>query len=526
MTEPERDPTAPPTRAKLDLGSTIVGADSGARKARSFPMVRLVLIAVLVSGCGFLGSDSFSGTRTGDGIAPWTSLGPAQVCLGNQYLGPPDAPPGGLCFDQNVMEARCVADDDCRSRETCVCGRCTVAYCASASDCGDDRVCTFAEHRCDLSCLTGADCPDGAECRNAVCRGRCIDASDCQTGEVCNSMNVCVSADCEDDDGCLASESCRVQRVPRQVLEPSAAIDPEDTSGRPVVLWLEIADQLQRDETAIWRAVSPDGVHFDMNPATPVLTDGTTARAPSVIRIVDGWAMYYEVSAGAEIRVVTSPDGITWSAPTRAITGGLGAAAARAPSAVALPDGSVAVYYQVGDGAAIALATGNVGGALTERGNVLVPSDVTIPDAGDGTPFWLAVERVASPYAVLSDGVAGPSLRLYYSAYGAESGDSFQFGEIVALPPNFSVGYASAEVDDPAALQPWPYGPIVDRVTAFLDHHDELTPSVLQLPDRTGYLLYYVDADPDDTATGPDGPYVIGRLGVLGNGSYSSITAP
>jgi hypothetical protein len=490
-------------------------------------MMRLVPILLLVSACGFLGDESFTGTRAGDGIAPWTALGPAQLCLGNQYLGPPDAPPGGLCFDENVTEERCLADSDCRSREACVCGRCTVAYCAAASDCGGDRICSFSEHRCDLACLSGADCPDGAECRNAVCRGRCLDATDCQTGEVCNSMNVCVSADCEDDGGCVSGERCRVQRVPRQVRDPSAAIDPVlAATGRPVVLWLEVADELQRTETAIWRAVSVDGVHFDFDPASPVLTDGTTARAPSVIAMSSGWAMYYEVDGGAEIRVATSPDGVAWSTPTRAIDGGIGATAIHAPSAVALPDGTVAVYYEVGDGAAIALATGVVGAALSSQGNVLVPSDITIPDAGDGTPFWLGVERVTSPYAIVTDGVAGPALRLYYSAYGAESGDSLQFGEIVPLPPNFSVGYASADIAEPANLRPWPYGPIVDRVTAFLKHHDELTPSVLQLPDRTGYLMYYVDADPDMTATGPDGPYVIGRVAVLGNGSYSSIAAP
>ena len=51
-----------------------------------------------------------------------------------------------------------------------------------------------------------------------------------------------------------------------------------------------------------------------------------------------------------------------------ALAGGAGATAVHAPTAVVLPDGSVAVYYQRGDGAAIELATGAVGGALTGRG--------------------------------------------------------------------------------------------------------------------------------------------------------------
>jgi hypothetical protein len=491
-------------------------------------MRSLVLIAFLAASaaCGFLPEDDFTGKRAGDGIAPWADLGPAQVCLGNEYLGPPDTTPGGLCSPTNSQEAPCLVDGDCRSREACVCGRCTVAYCATASDCSAGRVCTFAEHRCDLTCFTGDDCPDGAECFNGVCRGRCLDASDCQSGEVCNSRNYCVSADCADDDACLATERCRVQRTPRQVLEPDPVVD--TSRGLEIILYLEVADTLQRDQTAIWRAVSTDGRHFSMSPAEPVVVDGTTARAPSVVRTPDGgWAMYYEQGAGAEIRVVTSTDGITWGEPSTAITGGAGATAARSPSAVVLPDGSVAVYYQIGDGAAIALATGAVGGSLQSRGPVLEPRDVQVPETGDPrAPFWDDIERVASPHAAITTGPDGPSLRLWYAAFGRESGESVQFGEIVPIPPNYSVGYAAADVDDPASLRAWPYGPIVDRVSAFLTHHEELTPGVVQLGADAAYLLYYVEADPDMTATGAAGPFVIGRLGVLGNGDYSATTGP
>lgn len=465
-------------------------------------MRALVIAALWVGACGFLPEDDFTGKRAGDGIAPWTDLGPVQVCLGNEYLGPPDSTPGGLCFDQATQEAPCTADDDCRSREACVCGRCTIAYCSTASDCSGERICSFSEHRCDLTCFDGGDCPDGAECRNGVCRGRCIDETDCQTGEVCSSQNVCVTADCVDDDGCLASERCHIQRTPRQVMEPSPAID-----GEQIVLWLELSDPLQIDQTAIWRAVSRDGIHFTMSPASPVLEDGTIARAPSVIRTSEGWVMYYQ--AGDEIRSSTSLDGISWTAPELAI------AAGHSPGAVALPDGSIAVYYQVGVGTAIALGSADV----------LTPGDVTVPESGTG-PFWADVERVTSPFALLSDGAAGPSLRVYYSAFGRESGDSVQLGEIVAIPPNYSLGYAAGDVGDPGALLPWPYGPIADRVSAFLNHREELAPAVLQLRGDDAYLMYYIEADPAMTAMGADGPFVIGRLGVFGNGAYSSTTGP
>ncbi|MCA9674752.1 MAG: hypothetical protein KC464_06920, partial [Myxococcales bacterium] len=297
----------------------------------------LAAAAATVGACGFLPEDDFTGKRAGDGIAPWTDLGPAQVCLGNQYLGPPDSPPGGLCFDQNRGEEPCVDDGGCGSREACVCGRCIVPYCASASDCAADRVCTFASHRCDVPCFTDDQCagPGDAVCFNGVCRGRCLDDSECQTGEVCNSQSYCVTAACEDDQGCLAGERCRVQAVPRRMAEPSPLVT--TSPARQVVLWLEVSDPNQVDQTAIWRAVAADGVHFAMSPASPVLEVGTTAAAPSVVATADGYAMYLEVDGGASIQVATSSDGIAWSTPTVALTGGAGPAAARAPSAVVLP---------------------------------------------------------------------------------------------------------------------------------------------------------------------------------------------
>lgn len=481
----------------------------------------MLLLCWLAAGCGFLPEDDFTGKRAGDGIAPWQDLGPAQVCVGNQYLGPPDSVAGGLCFDSNITEAVCVTDGDCQTRESCVCGRCTVAYCSTASDCGAGRVCTFAEHRCDRQCFGEEDCAGPEECFNGTCRGRCITAADCQTGEVCSSTNYCVTADCEDDDGCRTGERCRVQRTPRQALEPDVTRE-----GGLIVLWLEVSDEVQRTETAIHRAESRDGIHFQMNPDEPVVEDGTTASSPSVIRTSSGFAMYYDVDDGAAIRVVTSGDGRVWSEPVTAIPGGLGGAAVRNPSAVMLPDGTVAVYYERGTGLGIALATGQPGQALTIQGTVLAPEDITVPPGAPDAPFWDDVERVGSPEAAITDGPDGPSLRLYYSAYGRESADSVQFGEVTPIPPNFSIGYASASIDAPGELLPWPYGPVVDRVSAFLTHHDELSPGVVQLADQTAYLMYYVEADPDATATGPDGPYVIGRIGVLGNGAYASTTSP
>ncbi|MBZ0234927.1 MAG: hypothetical protein K8M05_21545 [Deltaproteobacteria bacterium] len=480
-----------------------------------------VLAAIAAcAACGFLPEDDFTGARVGDGIAPWTDLGPAPACLGNQFLGPPTSLPGGFCYDRNQVEDPCLADDDCESRETCVCGRCTIAYCTSASDCSGERVCSFSENRCDTRCADASDCAPGEECFNGACRGRCETDDECQRGEVCSSRNYCVTVDCADDSTCQATERCHVQRIPRLVVEPFAVAQRESPR---MVLYVEVGDAVQ-PQRAIWRAVSDDGIHFEFEPAQPALEDAGAARAPSIVRTGTEWLLYYESGDGAAIKVARSADGFQFAPGTVVLTGGAGPSAIHAPSAVLLPDGSVAVYFEIGDGAAIGLATGAPGEALTMRGPVLEPRAVTVPVTEPTAPFWTDVVAVKSPHAAVTDGPGGPSLRLWFSAFGRESADSEQFGMTVPLPPNYSIGYARASVDDPAALVTWPYGPVVDRVDAFLDHKEELSPGVVQLVDgdgaRPGYLLYYVEANADDTAMGPTGPFTIGRVGVLGNGDY------
>ncbi len=484
------------------------------------------MIAVLIGGCGFLPEDDFTGARVGDGVAPWTDLGPAPVCLGNQFLGPPTSLPGGFCYDRNQVEDPCLRDDDCESRETCVCNRCTIAYCTAASDCAGGRSCSFSENRCDTKCANVTDCAPGEECFNGACRGRCDTDEECQRGEVCSSRNYCVTVDCADDAGCQAGERCHVQRVPRLVLEPFAVAQRESPR---IVLYVELGDAAQ-PQRAIWRAISDDGIRFEFEPAQPALEDGGAAHAPSIVRTATAWFLYYESGDGAAIKVSSSTDGFRFTPGTVVLAGGSGPSALHAPSAVLLPDGTVAVYFQIGDGAAIGLASGSPGGMLTMRGPVLQPSQVTVPASGARAPFWTDVVAVKSPHAAVTEGAGGPSLRLWFSAFGRESADSEQFGMTVPLPPNYSVGYALASVDDPRALTPWPYGPVVDRVDAFLDHKEELAPGVVQLVDDDGampaYLLYYVEASADDMAMGPTGPFTMGRLGVLGNGAHSSLTSP
>lgn len=478
-------------------------------------MRAVALATIVVLGCGFAPEERFSGAQVGDGIAPWRDLGPAPVCLGNEFLGPAGTPPGGFCFGRSVVEAPCTDAGDCRSREACVCGRCTVAYCATASDCAADRVCTFSQNRCDVRCVDVGDCAAGEECSNGACRGRCATSDECQTGEVCSSRNFCVTDACAVDGECTSGERCHIQRVPRLVAEPFAL-----ASADGVVLYLEVGDANQPDERSIWRATSRDGVRFRFDPARPVLEDAGAAHAPSLVADGDGWILYYEVGDGAAIKAARTADGVTFDAPTVVLTGGAGAAAVHAPAAVALPDGTVAVYVQ--RGANLELATGAPGGMLTSAGVVLTPTQVAVAPGAPRAPFWDGVTALRSPHAAVTDGPDGPSLRLWFSGFGRESAESQQFGMDVAIPANYSIGYAAAAVSDPGDLTPWPYGPVVDRVTAFLSHGHEVGPATVQLVDGDGampaYLLYVVEATTSAMPAAADSPYQLGRLGVLANG--------
>lgn len=501
------------------------------------PVASLLSLALVLFGlgCGFGPQDDFSGRRAGDGIAPWTDLGPVQMCLGNQLIGPPESPPGGFCKDINTGQEPCLGDSQCGSRESCVCGRCTLQYCTAASDCSIGRVCSFGERRCDIPCARNSDCrADREECMNAVCRGRCFEDTDCQNGEVCNSQNVCIGVSCADDSRCLASERCELQQLPRVAVEPSVLA--RARPGEPVfVMWLELSDVIEQSRRAIYRARSDDGLHYVIDPAEPVIDDRGAAHAPAVVRVGDEIVIFYEQGDGAQIRVARSADGISFGEPTTALTGTPGGAAAvRAPSAVVLPDGRVALYYQVGDGAAISLAMGASLDALpfAQGTPVLTPRDVEDPPqsppgntTGPGEQFWIDIETVRSPHALLTPSPRGaPSLRLWFSAFGHESNDTFQFGDTIPVPPNYSIGYAAAGIETPDVLTLWPYNPVFDRVRAFLEHRSELAPAVVQLADEDGapldaFVLYVVDAEVESATM----PAQLNRLGALGNGGYPAI---
>ncbi|MEO8705296.1 MAG: hypothetical protein ABI867_34960 [Kofleriaceae bacterium] len=448
------------------------------------------LVLALVAGCG-LAPEGGSVGGPSAGITPWQDLGTVVVCAGEQSLGPPAAPPGGLCVRAEFTAAACTTNAECRSREVCFCGRCTVEFCAAASDCEAPRFCNFAQHRCDLACGPGEPaCAGDEQCIAGVCRERCLDSTDCQFGEVCDA-NTCIGDDCSDASGCLAGERCDLQRIPQQVLEPAPAL-----AGH--VLYLDLADPATPEDRSIWRAVSADGIHFTLDPMTPVIEG---ARAPSVI--VDGAEtfVYFEDALGLD--VARAGDGIAFSPRTTVLAGtGL-----RAPAAVLVARQAVVYYESAGS---IGLATGPLGEPLVDAGIVLGPSDVQVGDGTPGTAFWTPVTELASPHAALVGPDGARTIHLWFSGFGTESADGEKFGMPAPIPPSFSVGFAAAELSDPQVLAVWPYGPVADRVDAFLTHLDELGPAAIETS-RGAFRLYYVDATHDSTG------FTLGRLGVLGS---------
>jgi hypothetical protein len=466
----------------------------------------LVPLLLLGAGCGLAGAgETFTGIRVADGIAPWGDLGEPLFCAQERLVGPPDSEPRGFCVpDDAPADAGCSVDDDCRSRERCVCGRCSVQYCDAAPQCGAERTCSFAEHRCHRPCGSLDDCTlDEDACERGVCTRRCTDSTDCQTGEVCSlaagfATGSCVAAACASDLDCPPGSRCAIQR------EPWALRAPEALAEDGVVLYVEV--ERGAGARSIWRARSSDGLSFVFDPDRPVLEpaadEAGQVGAPTILRLADGYVMYFEQGAGAGIGRARSADGASWERePAGAVlvpAADWEAGAVRAPAALALPDATVALFYEGGDGAGLGLARAADGVSFTrEAAPILTPDAVTDP------LLWREASRVRQPCARLMRDAAGePVVGLLFAAFGMESGTATEFGQPRQVPPNYSIGYAAAFASD-FGFHVYPFNPVMDRVVEFLSHESELDPTVVPLAD--GYLMYFVRADAPATRYGTIG---------------------
>jgi hypothetical protein len=438
-----------------------------------------LLFALLLTSCGFIGEPPFVGTRYPD-VAPWRELAPLVICDGTARLGAQRSGPLGQC--ERGTAPACDSDPACGSRERCVCGRCIIPACSLAEDCPAGMVCSFGDQRCDIACTGDGDCKGGERCvpGKSVCRGTCEADDQCQSGEICQrASGLCASTGCATDDECAGGRTCRLQRQPAELAEPSALAD-----GTRVTLWFQRSAPAM--PPSIWRAVSDDGVRFRVEPRRELLPGG----APSVVADGRGGFLLYFVTPGATtIQRATSADGVSFSTNPRILI-----AAGEAPSAVRLPDGRIALYFQIPDGASggrsLARADSPDGSSFSLPELVLEPAAVQHP------LYWRAVDRLASPVAEsLVDPAGQPYVRLWFAGRGLESATSIQFGEAVPTPANFSIGEAASY--DGKRFVSYPFNPVFDRVSEFLNHPSELEPSVI--PYQNASLLYYRRAAADGT---------------------------
>jgi hypothetical protein len=423
---------------------------------------RLIILAFICGGCGFLGEQAFSGQRVAD-VAPWQDIGPLTVCDGTLSLVGPMASPAGFCGAAPAKT--CARDSDCKSRERCLCGACALGYCDSTADCQPGFVCTGSTHRCDRSCMKDGDCKPHESCvpgRN-ICSGSCSNDDDCQNGERCNpASSTCLSVYCSSDADCMGA-SCALQRQPESLAEPA----PLAEKGG-VTLWLERSGN-------IVRARSTDGLAFTLDSSAPPLA----GRAPAVTPTDTGYLMLFAV--GPDLFRAFSKDGVSWSADAAPAI-----VAAGAPSLIRLADGSYSAYVDLG---------GAVGRATSPDGTSFsTPEVVLLPDALVDPTLWRGVDEIASPFVqALSDVSHQPFVRLWFAARGQESAPAYNFGQVQEVPPNFSIGEAASS--DGVTFTPYPYNPVFDRVVMFLDHQSELEPAIATV--GSTQLLYYRRASAD-----------------------------
>jgi len=97
-------------------------------------------------------------------------------------------------------------------------------------------------------------------------------------------------------------------------------------------------------EGAISVYTAADGLTFSQTTASPPM-----GSDPTLIQLSDGsWRMYYvdHASGSGEIKTATSPDGLTFTTEAATgITNTTGTQAWGVPDTIALPDGSVRVYW-------------------------------------------------------------------------------------------------------------------------------------------------------------------------------------
>ncbi len=471
---------------------------------RSAPLIPLTLLLFLTLSCTLGDQDDYSGLWLQTGITPYEEQGPLEICMANHRIAPPGSRLGGFCRKRDSERpVRCTSHKECRGRETCVCGECTVKYCTRTDECEEGSVCDFNAKRCVISCSSDCDCPGtNPRCDLGMCQQMCIVDSECQTGELCAlSIARCVTAPCSIDSDCYPDEECAIQMEPRLVQEPSLVKD----EGWTYSLFVEM-DQGSLDRRVIFRAQSYDGETWSMVPPAPVLEsdagDDWRVGAPSVVYQANKYIMFFVVGEGRAIGRATSTNGRDWIRDANPVVVPQGdEGAVDAPSAVVTPDGaSILLYFEVGRGREIKRLQS------LDRVGFQWPDPATSPesrvrvvqpqDLDDGI-LWRGVSRVHSPHVTLERDRDGEWIyKMLVSAHGYESAEASSFGTTDQVRANLSIGYLASR--DGVHFSPFPFNPVFDRIVpnSFVNHASELSPATLDLGGKT--LLFYGIADVDE----------------------------
>ncbi len=505
-----------------------------------------VAIGIMFLGCGMADHSPFPGLALKSGVGPYLDMGMLDMCIGPHRVGLPDSELSGFCVPMNTPAelTPCFEDEDCDSREMCVCSRCMVKFCTRNDECGKNFRCDFIANRCVQKCEDACDCTGpNPRCDIGMCQQMCLVNAECQTGEICSlSRARCITVPCSSNDDCFPDEECLIQREPRYVSGPSLL-----STGAEIRLWVDMDVYGQR---MIFAAYSYDPMSFDFR-ARAVLEpercrqnqDCEEYRNPSVVKTESRFVMFFEKGiihfdssdnavcgdgicevsdnrneshvgvcpedCGSEgIFRAVSEDGLEWviDPQTPVLTPyyyweseGL-----FSPAAVVHPEtGQIHLYYEAGRGRGIGMATASAesGGSFFPDPAVDSPSlecgvrcRVLRPEKISTPILWRNVSSIRTPMAAIEKDTAGFWVfRMWFSAWGYESPLATSFGTVEQIPPNYSIGYAGSP--NGIDWEIWPFNPVFDRIypNTFVNHASELSPYVLNF--NGDYFMYYCGAD-------------------------------
>lgn len=447
---------------------------------------RFVGGCALVAGCGLASRDRDEPPIPSDGVSGFGEAQPIELCLGAARVVPSSdtATSAGLCVPQGSRGPACRADAECAGIERCICGRCVVEACQGAASCSGGRVCRGK--RCTAPCADDAACGPGERCISGGCARACSSDDACHFGEGCEALDdVCASKLCGGGLTCGAGDACELERVPGEIREPSVV-----TIAGERVAFVEIRSGDAPLSSAVYRARIDAPERWTADPPEPILAPGADdlrVGAPAAIARGESIELYFVLGEGTRIsRAISSDRGLHFTVdPSFSFEPEAPWEAGRVGSPSILERaGATYLFYEGGARAGIGLA--RVAPPPVER---LRAEPVVTPSSVEDPIFWRGVTEVGAPHAAIADDGA---VRLYFTARGAEGGDSIAAGVPLPADRNDSIGLVTTR--DLATFEPYPTGPVFARVTNLRTYLGEREASVEIVPGGASIVVVAFDA--------------------------------